>query len=31
MLRVFPGRKWPHDNKMMTMGNSAYPSKNYAM
>lgn len=31
MLCVFPARKWPQDNKMMTMGNSSYPIENYAM
>ncbi len=29
MLRVFPAKKWPQDNKMMTMGNRAYPRENY--
>jgi hypothetical protein len=29
MQRVFPARKWPQDNKMMTMRDSAYPRKNY--
>lgn len=29
MLRVFPARKWPQDNKMMTMGNRPYPTENY--
>ncbi len=29
MLRVFPARKSPQDNKMMTMGNRAYPHEYY--
>lgn len=29
MLRDIPAKKWPEDNKMRTMRNSAYPRENY--
>lgn len=28
MLRDFPAKKWPEDNKFVTMGDSPYP-QNY--